>query len=514
VQCAVARDLQPNRQAMVSRISVVCSIALALVFAGPIQSVSAASLLPYGTEQGDTLADQDATSVITLTEGFTFLGDSFTVIRVNRNGALQLGSDSGTEEKFIAPFFGDTDSSSGGSVFHRSTSNSSLVQHVSNIVTANFAGTTGLTLSSLFIATWFQVPANGQPANQQNMFQCVLAYGSSVTYVLFLYGENVETWSTPAVVGFKNGESRQFMLPTSGTEAVLEIAQSGNTGQAGRWLFRVDQTQVLLPGPLVELETVSSVKESAGSKTVCVVLHPNAPQTAVSLVLRVDGVTGPSLSFSASGRQCASVTVTDDRVVEYDETLHVELANSGSGLVTILPSSIYIPVEDDDMVIGWESVDHRVSEDVGSVQLCAVLNSAGPISEAVTISLETRRDGFSNQEDFSLSDSELTFGPGTMRACVDVVITDDSTVEEDESVSVVLDEAENDRVTLSPDTTATITITDNGDSIYVQPIKPPLLRVRESAGSQPVCVSISGSIERNFDLELTLRGGTAQGSIV
>jgi hypothetical protein len=68
---------------MVSRISVVCSIALALVFAGPIQSVSAASLLPYGTEQGDTLADQDATSVITLTEGFTFLGDSFTVIRVS-----------------------------------------------------------------------------------------------------------------------------------------------------------------------------------------------------------------------------------------------------------------------------------------------------------------------------------------------------------------------------------------------------------------------------------------------
>ena len=87
-------------------------------------------------------------------------------LQVNRNGALQLGSDSGTEEKFIAPFFGDTDSSSGGSVFHRSTSNSSLVQHVSNIVTANFAGTTGLTLSSLFIATWFQVPANGQPANQ------------------------------------------------------------------------------------------------------------------------------------------------------------------------------------------------------------------------------------------------------------------------------------------------------------------------------------------------------------
>ena len=40
------------------------------------------------------------------------------------------------------------------------------------------------------------------------MFQCVLAYGSSATYVLFFYEENVEMWSTPAVVGFKNGVSR------------------------------------------------------------------------------------------------------------------------------------------------------------------------------------------------------------------------------------------------------------------------------------------------------------------
>jgi hypothetical protein len=72
----------------------------------------------------------------------------------------------GLEKNSSHLFFGDTDSSTGGSVFYRSTSNSSLVQHVSNIVTANFAGTTGLSLSSLFIATWSQVPANGQPANQ------------------------------------------------------------------------------------------------------------------------------------------------------------------------------------------------------------------------------------------------------------------------------------------------------------------------------------------------------------
>ena len=72
-------------------------------------------------------------------------------------------------------------------------------------------------------------------------------------------------------------------------------------------------------------------------------------------------------------------------------------------------------------------------------------------------------DGVSNV-DFSLTDSELIFQRGTSRACVDVTIVDDTTVENDETLSVVLRRADNDRVTFSPDTTATITITDNGDS--------------------------------------------------
>ena len=34
--------------------------------------------------------------------------------------------------------------------------------------------------------------------------------------------------------------------------------------------------------------------------------------------------------------------------MEYDETLSVELTNTGSGDVTLLPSSISIPIKDDD----------------------------------------------------------------------------------------------------------------------------------------------------------------------
>ena len=74
-------------------------------------------------------------------------------------------------------------------------------------------------------------------------------------------------------------------------------------------------------------------------------------QETISLRLRIDGVAGPSVSFPASGgssRQCVSVSISDDQTVEHDETLSVELNNTDSGDLTLLPSSILISIEDDD----------------------------------------------------------------------------------------------------------------------------------------------------------------------
>ena len=50
-------------------------------------------------------------------------------------------------------------------MFYRSTTDSSLVQQVSNIVTSNFAGETSVVLSSLLVVTWHHLHANGQPAS-------------------------------------------------------------------------------------------------------------------------------------------------------------------------------------------------------------------------------------------------------------------------------------------------------------------------------------------------------------
>ena len=157
------------------------------------------------------------------------------------------------------------------------------------------------------------------------------------------------------------------------------------------------------------------------------------------------------------------------------------------------------------VLIAWETLDHTVAEDIGSIQLCALLESSQEVSD-VTVSLTTRRskqnlpslsvlhqshhavlfhikspcflhpslslvhslslcflqtDGVSSG-DFSLSDSEITFQMGTSRVCVDMVITDDSRVENSECLSVALQE--DNGFTLGS-TVATITFTDNGDGM-------------------------------------------------
>lgn len=95
-------------------------------------------------------------------------------LQVSINGALTWGSAPGEsavtpmqDVKLIAPYFGDVDATYGGNVFYRSTNDSALLERVSAIITANFDGLSeGLPLSSLFIATWHRIPANGGPVDK------------------------------------------------------------------------------------------------------------------------------------------------------------------------------------------------------------------------------------------------------------------------------------------------------------------------------------------------------------
>ena len=94
------------------------------------------------------------------------------VMQVNADGALQWGSPvsgvTAPDAKLIAPYLADVDMTSGGSVFYRSTSNSTLLEQVAYVIAARFPSLSDqeLAIDSLFIATWHNLYALGGPASQ------------------------------------------------------------------------------------------------------------------------------------------------------------------------------------------------------------------------------------------------------------------------------------------------------------------------------------------------------------
>ncbi len=59
------------------------------------------------------------------------------------------------------------------------------------------------------------------------------------------------TWpgSPPALIGFSAQDAASsLILPTSLTARVLDVTETGNTGVNGRWLFKIDSSEIEMPG--------------------------------------------------------------------------------------------------------------------------------------------------------------------------------------------------------------------------------------------------------------------------
>ncbi len=83
---------------------------------------------------------------------------------------------------------------------------------------------------------------------QTNTFQCVLATSGSQSFIIVYYlSGGMQVVGTPfATVGLSSNEG-DTTLPSSDTDRVLDITATGNSGEEGLWVWRVD-TVTTLPG--------------------------------------------------------------------------------------------------------------------------------------------------------------------------------------------------------------------------------------------------------------------------
>ena len=145
-----------------------------------------------------------------------------------------------------------------------------------------------------------------------------------------------------------------------------------------------------------------------------------------------------TLSFAVGETsKTISIAATDDSLIESDVTFEVILsAPSGGG--TLADSLAAGTIEDDDFAF---SVADATVEEGGTLQF--VVSRTGDISAAVTVDYTTANGSAAAGNDYTAKTGTLSFAAGVASKTINIITTDDSQIESDETISLILSDASN-----------------------------------------------------------------------
>ena len=287
-----------------------------------------------------------------------------------------------------------------------------------------------------------------------------------------------------------------FDLPTATTLGVRIVAATDGTGE--RILF----DNIRVTGDQAKFAIAdATAAENAGTMTFNVtrsgntsgaasVTYSMTPGTATdSDYLPVTGV----LTF-ADGETSLPivVTITDDTIVELDETFTVTLSDPTPG--TIIDATATGTITNDDSSVLSLAGGSVTEGDSGTASLSFTVSLTNPVDTAVTVDRETLATGTATAGiDFTaLPSAGLSIAAGQTSASFNVSVTGDNDVEPDETVAASVSNlaADGRSVTLGT-ATATGTIVDDD----------PLLVA--GGGALAVKIGVSGKLKISDLLALT-----------
>ncbi|MCX7423829.1 MAG: hypothetical protein NT013_30415, partial [Planctomycetia bacterium] len=278
-------------------------------------------------------------------------------------------------------------------------------------------------------------------------------------------------------------------MPTSDLDTIIESLEERALLVAGTFAFATSSSMPL---------------ESAGSQTVAVTLTTDAPlglldTMSVDVVVGAGTATGGGTDYTfttvtktftgdgvtTSFSQNVSVSITDDRRVEGNETVRLDLSTPthslpGDTAALGSPNQHTVTIDDNDVAVINAQTDQSSGEATATpsvnVTLSIIAIGTGPIGldNAVTVLLTDLTSGTATGSGtdytFSPAAQTLTFTPGTFSAATqsaDVTVVDDKHVEGNETINFsvgTLSSTLDGQVSLG-DTTHTLTITDNDSAL-------------------------------------------------
>ncbi|MFP2996265.1 Calx-beta domain-containing protein [Spongiivirga sp. MCCC 1A20706] len=315
-----------------------------------------------------------------------------------------------------------------------------------------------------------------------------------------------------------------FTLARLGTSIEFEAATASDVEATGGNL-----PNLLIDGTLNENTLVDVIIGAAGTATAGTdyTLGGAAGDGAVTVTVTIPAGTYTSAtpvaltSLNVSGGGSVNFGITDDNVVETDETIDLTLSNAQSGLViqeitggALIDNHVYTITDDDELEVEFNNATYTSTDETGVITLTLDVSGA-EITAAESIEVDvTGGTATGAGTDYTFTDPTtvtIPIGdyttPGTVTT--DISIATDAIVEGDETIDLALiNPSANTNV--GTQDTATATIIDD-DALTVEFNNATYASTGET-GLLTLTLDVSGAeITVAESIEVDVTGGTATG---
>lgn len=294
---------------------------------------------------------------------------------------------------------------------------------------------------------------------------------------------------------------------------LLTLSNPANTRLGS--IFTATLTIVSDEPPLVRFSAATyQADERAGAAAITATLSHTLAQTVTvryatgtgtaSAVSDYTPVSG-TLTF-APGTSAATFTVpiSDDTAVEPNETLRVTLSAPTNATLGSSRTATVTIVNDDLPRVGLSAADYSVSEQVGAATITATLSSTFP--QTVTVDYATSDGTARANSDYSPVSGTLTLAPGTRAITFTVPISDDTVIEPDETVAIMLSNSAN--AILGSTSAATLTIMS--DDLPQVGFAAASFIGQEQNSAALITVTLASTSQQTITVDFATGNGTAQ----
>ncbi len=200
-----------------------------------------------------------------------------------------------------------------------------------------------------------------------------------------------------------------------------------------------------------------------------------------------------------------SVPISKDSVVDTNETFEVQIVTVDSGYNAVAPTNAVVTIIDNTGTIGL--LTNAVSVLESATNVLVTVTRTGGTNNTLSVDYVTADGTATNGLDYVAVTNTLTFTAGQTSKTISVPLTNDSSIEGDETFTLTISNP--DGAVLGATTTATITIKDN-DSVIAMATN--AVTAAETVGKVNISVTRTGGLAAAATVAYATTNGTATAS--